>query len=396
MVFTILGHTQMLHFQITSTHRENAPGSNGTFSAESTLGGCATSNPAGGSNQNNFACNVGTVNQSLTPQFSADDAVIAGGKIFVVANTVNLNGLIQSGIAEKSVTINQLDGLSDTALMNRFGDQIDTNGNGLLDAAEWTDSDGDNVFTLADLSGQGSFTLIQEADNGTFSGSGYDREVRGLFDAYYDSDDDSVIISGFEAKGGEVFIGGKLISTGYGQINVLDGYASMNVNNQSGKDLKITGIETGEVEGKITLIDNFKVDTNNVSKVTRYTRIGDDIVVEEGYGRPDNDVSSSYTTYAYNGEADRRTYYNPESGARYFWLNGEEVTQTNTWNYRKKTVGFFGWNFYNSSSFSPGSTILQPHKCLLNSLIKLTGQLLKHQFQMITACQHDLSRPAIK
>ena len=33
----------------------------------------------------------------------------------------------------------------------------------------------------------------------------------------------------------------------------------MNVNNQSGKDLKITGIETGEVEGKITLIDNFKV-----------------------------------------------------------------------------------------------------------------------------------------
>ena len=138
---------------------------------------------------------------------------------------------------------------------------------------------------------------------------------------------------------------------------MLDGYASMNVNNQSGKDLKVTGIETGEVEGKITLIDNFKVDTNNVSKVTRYTRIGNDIVVEEGYGRPDNNVSSSYTTYAYNGEADRRTYYNPESGARYFWLNGEEVTQTNNWNYRKKTVGFFGWNFYNSSSFSPGNTI---------------------------------------
>ena len=172
---------------------------------------------------------------------------------------MNLNGLIQSGIAEKSVTINQLDGLSNTALMNRFGDQIDTNGNGVLDASEWTDSDGDNIFTLADLSGQGSFTLIQEADNGSFSGSGYDREVRGLFDAYYDSEDDSVIVSGFEAKGGEVFIGGKLISTGNGQINVLDGYASMNVNNQSGKDLKITGIETGEVEGKITLIDNLKL-----------------------------------------------------------------------------------------------------------------------------------------
>ena len=61
------------------------------------------------------------------------------------------------------------------------------------------------------MSGQGSYTLVQEADNGTFSGSGYACEVRGLFDAYYDSDDDSVIASGFEAMGGEVFIGGKLI-----------------------------------------------------------------------------------------------------------------------------------------------------------------------------------------
>ena len=47
---------------------------------------------------------------------------------------------------------------------------------------------------------------------------------------------------------------------------MLDGYASMNVNNQSGKDLKVTGIETGEVEGKITLIDNFKVDSTTQAR----------------------------------------------------------------------------------------------------------------------------------
>ena len=81
--------------------RENAPGANAGFSGESSLGGCRTSNPANGSNQNLYDCEIASVNQSNTPQFSGNDAVIAGGKIFV-ANTVNLNGLIQSGIAEKS------------------------------------------------------------------------------------------------------------------------------------------------------------------------------------------------------------------------------------------------------------------------------------------------------
>ena len=85
-----------------------------------TLGGC------GGANDRTINCNQ--TNAAGEPQFSGQDFVLAGEKIFVVANTVNLNGLIQSGIAEKNITINDFTGLTGTNLFNVFKNDLDTDG----------------------------------------------------------------------------------------------------------------------------------------------------------------------------------------------------------------------------------------------------------------------------
>ena len=316
--------------------RENSPGQ-GT-SASST-GGC---------NAVTLPCTVNNVTQDNQSSYT-----IAGGKIFISANTVNLNGLIQSGVAQKSITIGSI---SDP--WTAFRSQIDLNGNNTLDADEWTDRNGNGSFDLEDL--QGTYIVDASADNGTFSGTNTTREVTGLFDAEYDADEDVVKVSGFEASGGEVFIAGKLISTGKGQINVMDGYTTYNITNNSGKDIKIDTIDAGEVEGKITLIDNFKLNSDNLSYVTQYTRIGNDIKVHTGYGAATTDSSSSFTkTNDANGQQ-RLTNYTPKDGARYYWMSGEEVDYTKIYRTRETTWGgWFGINFYTSTSFTPHDDDLQ-------------------------------------
>ena len=318
--------------------RENSPGSG---SGANSLGTC------GGSGEP--SCSVSSATQS-----DENSAIAVGGKIFMVANSVNLNGLVQSGFTNKTVTI---DNISDP--FNAFKKSIDTNGNNVLDASEWTDRNGNGNFDLADL--QGTYAIDANADNGTFNGSsGLARRVDGLYDAYYDADNDEITLSGFEASGGEVFIAGKLISTGKGQINVADGYSTYNITNNTGKKIKLESIDTGEVEGKVTLIDNFKVNSDNLSFVTQYRRLGDSLEVLTGYGAATDNSTGSFHNAAYGGENSRHTRYNPETGARYYWMAGEYVDLTKKY-YSTKTTwgGWFGITFYSGTDYEPPESDLQ-------------------------------------
>ena len=131
---------------------------------------------------------------------------------------------------QKTLNIGALDGLSNNALMARFGDQIDTNNNGSSDASEWTVLDGDGNFTLADLAGGTPLTLVQE-------------EVKGQSLALVSiaSSDICMMLTMTRAmiyhciwfcRRAAIFMAGKLISTGNGQLNVMDGYRNLNINNQ--------------------------------------------------------------------------------------------------------------------------------------------------------------------
>ena len=284
-----------------------------------------------------------TVNQT-------DSALSAEGKIFVVANTVNLNGLVQSGIGQKNVQIGNF-AADPFAAFNDTLATYDTNSDGMLDTTEYADNNNNGVFDIGDLTGK--LKIDNSSNDGVFSGTGINRELTGLFDAYYNADEGVVEVSTMEASGGEIFIAGKLISTGNGQLNVLDGFADYTINNQSGYDLQLATISTGEVEGKITLIDNFKVNGDDLSKVTQYTRIGDEMQVYEGYGRPDTLNSSAYNVQDVNGSSDRQARYEIIDDVRYYWLTGEITEQVTDFVYQERTIGFFGHNFYSATSFRP-------------------------------------------
>ena len=238
-----------------------------------------------------------------------------------MANTINVNGLIQSGIAQKTLTIN-------------------------ANHDEFTNNDGSSTYGIA-------------IDNITMTGSGSSREgIDGVF-GYYNAADDVIEVSGLEAKGGEVTLVGKVISTGKGQINVLDGYGTFTINNNSSKKIRLAGITNREVEGKVTIVDNSYDDGSDgaMPRITQYTRIGDTIKVVDNNGsslsKPTVDVSGL------NNQTGRTTSYDPRDGMRYYYIQGESATLNRRYRtYRKKeTTGVITWS--DTADFRPPSTDFQ-------------------------------------
>ena len=232
-----------------------------------------------------------------------------------MANTINLNSVIQSGIAQKDITVNA----------------------------------SHSEFSLND----GNTHAIVTNDIAYNNANGLNREGTGNVFASYNSTDDVVEISGLEAKGGEITIAGKLISTGHGQINVLDGYGTFNVVNNSSKDVRLNLADTGEIEGKITLIDNAKDNGFGNPLVTQYTREGDTVRVRSNLGSkgstPVNLVAGL------DGSSGRQSHYDPLTDLRYFWIQGEDIGVER--NYRRNMSAWetFGstWQWHFQLMISP-------------------------------------------
>ena len=293
-------------------------------STDNDVGGC-TGNAVHLDVNNNVSCNEATATQAWDNSSS-----IAGDVVYIMANTINVNGLIQSGIAQKTLTIN-------------------------ASHDEFTNNDGSSTYGIA-------------IDNITMTGSGSSREgVDGVF-GYYNAADDVIEVSGLEAKGGEVTLVGKVISTGKGQINVLDGYGTFTINNNSSKKIRLAGITNREVEGKVTIVDNSydNGSAGGMPRITQYTRIGDTIKVVDNNGsslsKPTVNVSGL------NNQSGRTTSYDPRDGMRYYYIQGESVTLNRRYRtYRKKeTTGVITWS--DTADFRPPSTDFQSATIPVNEL----------------------------
>ena len=262
---------------------------------------------------NGESCTHGNLSNTGTYQADEDSYSIVADKIFIVANTINLNSVIQSGIAQKDITVNA----------------------------------SHSEFSLND----GNTHAIVTNDIAYNNANGLNREGTGNVFASYNSTDDVVEISGLEAKGGEITIAGKLISTGHGQINVLDGYGTFNVVNNSSKDVRLNLADTGEIEGKITLIDNAKDNGFGNPLVTQYTREGDTVRVRSNLGSkgstPVNVVAGL------DGSSGRQSHYDPLTDLRYFWIQGEDIGVER--NYRRNMSAWetFGINHSFHANYIP-------------------------------------------
>ena len=246
--------------------------------------------------------------------------LLAGNNIFINAEVINVNGLIQSGIPYKDITI------TDEMINNAIA------------SGDYTIYNGEKVY---------------DPTRDMFVG-GYTVKIN--------PDEKRVYVSGLDIRGGTVFLSGKIANTGGGKINVLDGFGRININNQSSYELVLDSIDTGNIEGKVTIVDKLK--DNGVGKylVTEIKRIGNEIKIYTNQG-----IDSNQATKLTAQIIGRTTSYNPFSGLRYYWMDGYTTSTYTRTEYYKEFKKFLGFIPVSERHFTSKDIVSQSTKDLGSS-----------------------------
>src|SRR5690606_27256051 len=135
-------------------------------------------------------------------------------RIYIRAPYINLNGVIQSGYDDYTLVIG---------------------GTTPQGAALVTQAAG-----LSPNSGTHELTAVEAKRNG--------------FTVSYDTGAERFIVSEIAARGGNVELHGTVLNTGGGAIRLLGGYPDVKIDNRSGKDLVVKGIDLGRQGQGVLLI----------------------------------------------------------------------------------------------------------------------------------------------
>jgi len=254
-------------------------------------------------------------------------STIAGNNVYISAEKLNINGLIQAGLPERDVVITQ-------ALVNSKASDI------AQARAKYLAGTGDRYLDLTNPE-PGSTSI----------------KVR------YDAANDRLELDNVRVSGGHMELFGNIFSTGNGELRVLDGYGRISVENQTGYDLALGRVDTGQgVEGKIRITDTAKrvigvgqVDatgarTDGKPLVTEITRLGNQIQIRDSRtvdadGKP---------TYLADTEEGKSTAYDPAANRRFNWINGRTTVFKETRTHVSRSVFSIDDLVPDYDSFTPG------------------------------------------
>jgi filamentous hemagglutinin family protein len=240
------------------------------------------------------ASEIGKADRTVAGSRVGQGSIIAGNNVFISARYLNINGTIQSGIPDWSLDLDS--GLA-------------------ADMDAWRSSYLDAVETGAALPGKLQL-------------SGFLTDPKGTIAAFYNPESDQVELEGVRIRGGYMQLFGEILNTGGGQLNVLDGYGRIDIDNATGRTLVVNGLDTGNgIEGTLLITDTARQSTvNGVSRpvTTRYTRVGADIQRQElalvdGEEVLLGDATSRVGTRSWD--------YSPVSGQRYVWTTGQNFIE---------------------------------------------------------------------
>ncbi|MCQ4313795.1 leukotoxin LktA family filamentous adhesin, partial [Pseudomonas stutzeri] len=214
-------------------------------------------------------------------------STVAGNNVVINALYLNINGLVQSGVADWKVTIN--------------------------------DGDLANLASLRNAWKNGGAAVVQLVQTDARTGTvGYS----------YDFRNESLVLDKVEVAGGYMELTGHILSTGNGQLKVLDGYNQVAVVNNTGSQLRISGIDLGSgVEGTLRINDVGRVSgsTDGVWS-TIYTHVGDQVQRYEGW----SDAVKTTSAFLKGTSNGRDTTYSTTAGRTYVWLQGRDTSETTT------------------------------------------------------------------
>ncbi|NCC75650.1 MAG: calcium-binding protein, partial [Clostridia bacterium] len=229
---------------------------------------------------------------------------LRAANIFIAARYLNINGLIEAGHANQSITL---------------GDAI--------------------ALKIATYKARGTLTrsyldypLIQQAN----------------LKFYYDPVNDRILLDDVDVYGGYIELFGQILNTGTGKIVALDGFGTINVDNQTGYSLTLQSLNTGVgSHGTVKITDTSKKTTIggvDYFLATLYKRTYDpssgsyQIETTEWYTNIDQPAAPNKSPVS--GSA---TEYWPTSGYRYVYVTGQNAVTRETYVYARSTWAGIDW-----------------------------------------------------
>lgn len=233
--------------------------------------------------------------------------ILANGNVFISARYVNINSKIQSGVPDHAITIPK-----DYKLFYM---------------------DGSTKVDVTDAGQAPSGAKILVADKAG-------KEIEGVS---YDRTNDRFVISDVEVHGGHVSIVGTILNTtndtSKARIEALDGYGTIQVKNDSDKDIELKTLSTGGgLEGKIEITDLDR-SSGKITRKTTYTR--KDGVIRQSVqtytnGAPTGDPAISTFTNAKDAK------YQTTKGSYYTVQTGQDSSTTTTYELHDTRLDWWG------------------------------------------------------
>lgn len=247
-------------------------------------------------------------------------STIAGNNVYISAEKLNINGLIQAGLPERGIEIN----------------------NTLLSAANVTNPALTNTqaITAARAAWQANPSTAQryiDLTNPTADGIA----DSGAIKLRYDAQNDRLELADVRMGGGHMELFGDIFSTGNGELRVMDGYGRINITNSTNYDLAVGRLDTGPgVEGMIRITDtardaagNYR-GSGNTPLVTEITRVNGTATTRTNSGANGAMVVVKTSTTS-DG---RETTFDPMLNRRFNWINAETTNWQRIQTYKTKST----------------------------------------------------------
>ncbi|MFZ5505885.1 MAG: leukotoxin LktA family filamentous adhesin [Pseudomonadota bacterium] len=306
-------------------------------------GGTRTPSGNSGGLANNFEDGTASSGSSTEARNGTGGPTIAGNNIFISARYLNINGLLQSGLPDRNIVI------GDSARVN-------------LNIGPYK-----TATTLAEA--KSNYDALVAAGMKPSDPRFRISNTEGNIVAFFNAELNRVELEPVKVEGGKLELLGEILNTGGGRIAAMDGYGRFNIDNRSGYDIVITGLDTGnDIEGKVRITDYLRrwdplanggqgaivtnasqsstqtlAYYNSLTPVTReVTRLGNAVKTRDLITTTDaQNKLKEVEVEHYDDVAGRSTGYAPVTGQTYTWVTGQRNT-TNTYSrYEKETKFWF-------------------------------------------------------
>ena len=255
-----------------------------------------------------------TVNQGYTtPDYGSVGSYIAGGAVYINATDINVNGVIQSGYANYYVDIS--------------GSDVENKINSLQ--SNYNSSSGiisDHVITSGD-----TYKIINGGAVWDSGAGAYKYQLN----VYYNPSTNKIVVEDIDANGGQIYLTGRISSTGNGKIVCLDGLSNISVNNKLDYVMQLGDLTVNETSGLVKITDTAGGFDYNAA--VRVTTVTDGHTVRDYYDDNGDKVHTS------SGIFSGKVVYEPTNNLRYTWTSGNRNTTYTR--YQKEEVDG-GWGLW--------------------------------------------------